>query len=144
MTYGIAFLTSVGLPAGCTSEQENVAQNPTPIVQTGATEPPTQALEYIGVETRLMRPDLVNIIVRVRNPSAQTDITDYAKCAAAQYTLIRGRSFAGQVKIDIAEQNGVWTGNGVYTVSAEHSVGSHTIDAEVQVEDCTARNIPRV
>ncbi|MEL7184645.1 MAG: hypothetical protein AAGK57_13470, partial [Pseudomonadota bacterium] len=45
---------------------------------------------YDGVETRLLEGDLVNFFVTMRGARDIEDVADYARCAAAQYALIRG------------------------------------------------------
>ncbi len=130
--------TSIGLALGllsaCVPEGQEVSKTPT-----------TADVEYLKVDTRLMSPELVNMVVTIRNPRTPIDVVAYVECAAAQYTLIRGFGFAGRVKLDVDEEkNGVWAGNAIYTLSNAHPGGRHTIDAEVTVEDCTSNNVPTV
>jgi len=126
---------ALGLVSACAPEGEKVSKTPTT----------TADVEYIKVDTRLMSPELVNMVVTLRNPRTPTDVVAYVECAAAQYTLIRGFGFAGRVKLDVAEEkNGVWAGNAIYTLSNAHPGGRHTIDAEVTVEDCNSNNVPTV
>lgn len=132
MTYVFALLATFGLLLACTPTDLDVSKAP------------TGALEYLNVDTRLMKPDLVNMVVTMRNPSTPTDVLAYVECAAAQYTLIRGFGFAGRIQINVTEDKGIWAGNAIYTLSNAHPGGRHTIDAEVTVEDCTAHNIPMV
>ncbi len=137
MILTLSKFTSIGLALGllsaCAPEGQEVSK------------PTTGTLEYIKVDTRLMSPELVNMVVTVRNPRTTTDVVAYVECAAAQYTLIRGFGFAGRVKLDVAEEKGgVWAGNAIYTLSNAHPGGRHTIDAEVTVEDCTSNNVPTV
>ena len=100
--------------------------------------------EYRGVETRLLEGDLVNFIVTMEGARDGQDVLDYAQCAAAQYTLIRGFGFARQVRTNVSEEGGLWRADAVYTVSPALPRGLRTIDAEVAVEDCRARGIPTV
>jgi hypothetical protein len=72
------------------------------------------------------------------------DVAAYARCAAAQYALIRGFGFARQVRTSVAQKGAVWTGDAVYTVSAALPAGFRTIDAEVTVRDCGEQGIPTV
>jgi hypothetical protein len=51
---------------------------------------PGFAPEYLGVETMLLDDDLVNFHVAMKGARTKADVADYAKCAAAEYTLIRG------------------------------------------------------
>jgi hypothetical protein len=132
MTYVFALLATFGLLLACTPQGQEVSKNP------------TGALEYLNVDTRLMKPDLVNMVVTMRNPRTPTDVLAYVECAAAQYTLIRGFGFAGRIQVNVTEDKGIWAGNAIYTLSNAHPGGRHTIDAEVTVEDCTAHNIPMV
>jgi hypothetical protein len=135
MTYAFALLTSLGLLAGCAVPADQT------VTQGQNT---TADSEYIMVDTRLMKPELVNMVVTMRNPRTPTDVLAYVECAAAQYTLIRGFGFAGRVQANVSEENGIWTGNAIYTLSNAHPGGRNVIDAEVTVEDCTAYNIPMV
>ncbi|WP_415184137.1 hypothetical protein [Phaeovulum sp.] len=108
---------------------------------------------YRGVETRLLDGDLVDFRVAVsgvkgRGIEARTLgeklVTDYATCAAAQYTLIRGYSFARHVRTNIDEKGGIWRADAVYTISPVLPRGLRTIDAEVTVADCADQGIPTV
>lgn len=132
MTYVFALLATFGLLVACTPVDQEVSQKPSGVV------------EYIKVDTRLMKPELVNMVVTMRNPRTPTDVLAYVECAAARYTLIRGFGFAGRIQVNVAEDNGLWSGNAIYTLSNAHPGGRNTIDAEVTVEDCAAHNIPTV
>jgi len=44
---------------------------------------------YLRIETRLLDDDLVNFLVEMTGARTKADVADYAKCAAAQYALIR-------------------------------------------------------
>lgn len=99
---------------------------------------------YQGVETRLLDGDLVNFQVAMQGARDQDDVENYAECAAAQYTLIRGYGFARHVRTVFDERGGVWSADAVYTISASLPRGSRTIDAEVTVADCAASGIPTV
>ncbi len=132
LTYVFALLATLGLLLACTPSNQEVSKVP------------TGAMEYINVDTRLMKPELVNMVVSMRNPRTPTDVLAYVECAAAQYTLIRGFGFAGRIQVNVSEDKGIWAGNAIYTLSNAHPGGRHTIDAEVTVEDCTAHNIPMV
>lgn len=103
-----------------------------------------QAPAYDGVVTRLLDGDLVNFMVAVRGAQTPAVVEQYARCAAAQYTLIRGYSFARQVRTTVDQQGGVWTADAVYTISADLPRGFRTIDAEVVVADCATSGIPTV
>ncbi|MEH6360972.1 MAG: hypothetical protein V7761_09590 [Amylibacter sp.] len=132
MTYVFALLATLSLLVACAPQSQEISKAP------------TGTMEYINVDTRLMKPELVNMVVTMRNPRTPTDVLAYVECAAAQYTLIRGFGFAGRVQVNVSEDKGIWAGNAIYTLSNAHPGGRHTIDAEVTVEDCTAHNIPMV
>ncbi len=132
MTYVFALLATFGLLLACTPQGQEVSKAP------------TGALEYLTVDSRLMKPDLINMVVTMRNPRTPTDVLAYVECAAAQYTLIRGFGFAGRIQVNVTEDKGIWAGNAIYTLSNAHPGGRHTIDADVTVEDCTTHNIPMV
>jgi len=106
---------------------------------TGPTAP-----EYLGVETRLLDGDLVGFKVDMRGGAGAEDVSDYAECAAAQYTLIRGYGFARHVRTLVDETSGIWSADAVYTISAALPRGERTIDAEVTVAECGRRGIPTV
>jgi hypothetical protein len=100
--------------------------------------------EYLGIETRLLDGDLVDFFVSMRGARDAQDVAGYAKCAAAQYALIRGYGFARHVRSNIAEKNGLWIGDSVYTISNALPRGLKTIDAEVVVSQCDENEIPKV
>lgn len=100
--------------------------------------------KYMGIETLLMDGDLVNFRVAMKGARDDSDVEAYARCAAAQYALIRGFGFARHVRTTVAKSNGVWRGDAVYTISAALPMGLRTIDAEVTVRDCGAQGIPTV
>ena len=110
-------------------------------------EAPTQAAfkpDYLGIETILLDGDLVDFRVAMRGARYKDDVSAYARCAAAQYALIRGFGFARHVRTNIAESGGTWRGDAVYTISAALPNGLRTIDAEVTVRDCGALGIPTI
>jgi len=100
--------------------------------------------DYLGVETRLLDDNLVNVHVQMRGAGGREDVADYAECAAAQYTLIRGYGFARHVRTNVQEEAGLWRADAVYTVSPALPRGLQTIDAEVVVADCAELGIPTV
>ena len=104
----------------------------------------TGAAGYGGVETRLLEGDLVNFHVRMENPESREQVAAYARCAAAQYALIRGYGFARHVRTQIEQDGRDWTGDAVYTISPALPDGLRTIDAEVAVADCARNGIPTV
>jgi ABC-type phosphate/phosphonate transport system substrate-binding protein len=99
---------------------------------------------YLGIETLLLDGDLVNFRVAMTGARNQEDVAAYARCAAAQYTLIRGFGFARHVRTNVAKTAGTWRADAVYTLSASLPMGLKTIDAEVTVRDCGAQGIPTV
>ena len=99
---------------------------------------------YLGIETQLMDGDLVNFRVAMTGARQNEDVATYARCAAAQYALIRGFGFARHVVTNVNKQGGTWRGDAVYTISASLPKGLKTIDAEVTVRDCGANSIPTV
>ena len=99
---------------------------------------------YQGIETRLLDGDLVNFRVAMTGARGPQDVEAYARCAAAQYALIRGHGFARHVRTNVDKQGGAWRGDAVYTISAALPMGLKTIDAEVTVRDCGAQGIPTV
>jgi hypothetical protein len=99
---------------------------------------------YRGVQTRLLEDDLVQFLVAVEGARDGFDALAYARCAAAQYTLIRGYGFARHLRTNVHERGGIWHADAVYTVSPALPRGARTIDAEVTVEACTEQGIPTV
>jgi hypothetical protein len=99
---------------------------------------------YLGTDVRLLEGDLVRFAVAMEGARDAEDVSDYARCAAAQYALIRGMGFARHVRTATAREGGVWTADAVYTVSPDIPRGVRTIDAEVTVDDCRARGVPTV
>ncbi|MBL4917355.1 hypothetical protein JL811_08985 [Tabrizicola sp. DMG-N-6] len=99
---------------------------------------------YGGISTVLLDGDLVNFHVAMQGARDRADVDAYARCAAAQYALIRGAGFARHVRTQVAETGGNWRGDAVYTISAALPAGLATIDAEVTVRDCAAQGIPTI
>lgn len=99
---------------------------------------------YRGIRTQLLDHDLVNFVVRMEGARDAQDVIAYARCAAAQYALIRGMGFARHVRTSVANEGGMWQADAVYTVSPALPRGFRTIDAEVTVADCTEQGIPTV
>lgn len=99
---------------------------------------------YRGIETRLLDGELVNFNVAMEGARDASDVIAYARCAAAQYALIRGMGFARHLRTNVTQEGGLWRADAVYTVSPALPRGSRTIDAEVTVADCTEQGIPTV
>ena len=72
------------------------------------------------------------------------DVLAYARCAAAQYAVIRGYGFARHVRTNVQVEGGARIADAVYTVSPTLPRGLQTIDAEVAVDDCAEQGIPTV
>jgi hypothetical protein len=100
--------------------------------------------EYRGIQTALLDGDLVQFKVEMTNALAPVNVSAYAECAAAGYTLIRGYGFARHVRTNVDEMDGVWTGDAVYTISSALPDGIKTIDAEVTASACAEKGIPTV
>ncbi|WP_424941778.1 hypothetical protein [Aliiroseovarius crassostreae] len=99
---------------------------------------------YLGVETQLLDGDLVNFRVAMEGARGHEDVAGYARCAAAQYALIRGYGFARHVRTTVDENGKRWTGDAAYVISAALPKGLKTIDAEVTVQNCLENGIPTV
>lgn len=99
---------------------------------------------YNGIETRLLEGDLVSFLVEMTGARDNQDVANYAKCAAAQYAVIRGYGFARHLRTNVNEEGGIWRGDAVYTISNALPDGLKTIDAEVVVADCKETGIPTV
>lgn len=132
-----AGLIAVGALVACTPQSNDETQ-------VTRAEEPSGTLVYNGFETRLLDDDLVNFIVEMEGAASETDVEEYARCAAAQYALIRGFGFARHVRTRVDKDGAVWRGDAVYTISAALPQGLKTIDAEVVVFDCTDRGIPTI
>lgn len=102
------------------------------------------APSYGGIETILLDGDLVNFRVSMQGARDNADVAAYARCAAAQYALIRGFGFARHVRTNVDKRGSTWRGDAVYTISAALPKGIKTIDAEVTVRDCGEQGIPTV
>ncbi|SEW02091.1 hypothetical protein SAMN04488515_0686 [Cognatiyoonia koreensis] len=102
------------------------------------------AVIYEGVQTNLLEGDLVNFIVSASGNATREDAIEYAECAAAQYTLIRGFGFARHVRTTVDRNGGAFVADAIYTISPDLPRGSRTIDAEVTVANCGVSGIPTV
>lgn len=125
--------------AGCLAALVLIGACAAPAEQAGTFRP-----AYQGIETLLLDGDLVNFRVTMTGARNDEDVAIYARCAAAQYALIRGFGFARQVRTTVARNGDTWTGDAVYTISAALPRGFRTIDAEVTVRDCGEQGIPTV
>ena len=86
----------------------------------------------------------MNFVAEVEGAPDARDVMSYARCAAAQYALIRGYGFARHLRTLVDETGGIWRADAVYTISSELPDGQRTIDAEVTVENCGLNGIPTV
>ncbi len=129
----LAAIGALGLGAACTTQAVEADRDAA-----------RSLFEYRGVQTRLLDDEIVNFQVEMRGASSSQDVSDYAECAAAQYTLIRGYGFARHVRTNVQEESGLWRADAVYTVSPALPRGLQTIDAEVVVADCAELGIPTV
>ena len=100
--------------------------------------------QYEGIETRLLDGDLVSFAVRMQGARDEADLEEYARCAAAQYALIRGYGFVRHVRTLVEERAGIWRADAVYTISPALPEGLRTIDAEVTVASCALSGVPTV
>lgn len=100
--------------------------------------------EYIGVQTRLLDADLVNLLVEMKGARDSQDVDAYAQCAAVQYALIRGYGFARHVRTNVNEEAGVWRADAVYTISPTLPRGTNPLDAEMKVAECRDEGIPTI
>ena len=132
----MALITTACLLAACTAQEVSRAETPRALAPQGAS--------YEGIETRLLDDDLVAFHVKMRGARDGEDVTAYAECAAAQYTLIRGFGFARHLRTKTAEVSGLWQADAIYTISPAIPAGLRTIDAEVTVENCRINGIPTV
>jgi hypothetical protein len=99
---------------------------------------------YMGIGTVLLDDEMVNFRVAMSGARSTADVEAYARCAAAQYALIRGFGFARHVRTTVNRGTEIWRGDAVYVISAALPEGLRTLDAEVVVRDCGAQGIPTV
>lgn len=96
---------------------------------------------YLGIETRPVGADVVNLVARMQGGSAAL-ATDYARCAVADLALRQGYGFARHVRTSIGLASGVHTADAVYTLSKGLPAGAVRLDADVIAADCRDRGIP--
>ena len=141
MQRGLIFAGLTAALAALSACDQRMAKQPDPVAML---EDPDFRPEYRGIETTLLDGDLVQFNVAMKGARNKQDVANYAECAAAQYTLIRGFGFARHLRTNIADSGGVWRGDAVYTISAALPNGLRTIDAEVTVRNCGSLGIPTV
>lgn len=129
--------------AGCVLLLAGCAETPRP-VENAELVASDFSPDYLSIETHLLDGDLVNFQVEMRGARDRADVDQYARCAAAQYTLIRGFGFARHVRTNVVEQAGLWKGDAVYTISSSLPDGVKQLDAEVVAQDCAENGIPMV
>ena len=100
--------------------------------------------DYRGVQTDLLDGDLVRFRVEMTNALEPANVSAYAECAAAGYTLVRGYGFARHVKTGVDVDGNLWRGDAVYLVSPSLPEGLTKIDAEVVAANCREKGIPLV
>jgi len=100
--------------------------------------------EYLGVDTLVLGDDLVSLFVTMRGARDRADVAAYADCAAAGYAVDHNYGFARHVRTLINEKRGVWSGDAVYTVSAQMPRGLKTINAKAALAQCVDKGIPKV
>jgi hypothetical protein len=105
---------------------------------------PPSGAQYLGVETRLLDASTVSFLVRMDGARSRADVVAYARCAAAQYALIRGYSFAQHVRTNVTRRGAVLEADGGFVISADLPLGLRNMDAEVIVDDCREQGIPTV
>ena len=100
--------------------------------------------EYRGIRAEVLDHDLVRIQVEMTNALEPGNVSAYADCAAAGYTIGRGYGFARHVNSSVDKTGGVWRGDAIYTLSSALPDGIATIDAEVVAAHCREKGIPLV
>ncbi|HDR27819.1 hypothetical protein [Rhodovulum sp.] len=142
----IAPVVALALMAGTEACAPNVPPPAQPGADAGgAARAGARAPAYLGAEAVVLSSDLVNIVVRMRDPESTGMIEAYARCAAANFALVQGMNFLRPVRTQIGtEPGGVVKADAVYTMSAALPEGIRTIDAEVVVADCAGQGIPVV
>lgn len=149
---GLAIVSAVAILGltGCAASDAADATDPEgqgpfeSAVQNPIESPAENPVVYFGVETRLLDGDLVSFLVQMSSAATPENLEDYARCAAAQYALIRGYGFARHVRTLVDERGGIWSADAVYTISPDLPQGLRTIDAEVTVAACGRDGIPTV
>ena len=100
--------------------------------------------DYLGVEALTLDEGLVQVKVAMTKALSSKDVETYADCAASQYALDQGDSFARHLRTNVNIEGGVWSADAVYTTSPTLPEGVSIIDVEVVANDCKARGIPTV
>lgn len=101
-------------------------------------------LSYDGIEAETLDDSLIIIRAAVSGATTPEDAIDYARCAAAQFSLFRGASFARLIRTTVEEVDGQLVADAVYTISEDVPLGARKIDAEVTMASCREAGIPTV
>ncbi|MFC3061160.1 hypothetical protein [Paenirhodobacter populi] len=112
--------------------------------QDAAPEPPKEEIAYLGIETRMIDPELVEMRAALKGGASDEAITAYLRCAVAQYALIRGMDTARQIRTVVSERFGKWTGEAVYMIGKGHPRGFDRVEAQEMVGECAVKGIPTV
>ena len=136
-SFSVIVLCAAGFVAACAPEGDEVSR-------AAPAEAAARDFSYAGIETRLLDGDLVQFHVAMTGEALPEEVSRYAQCAAAQYSLIRGYGFARHVRTNVDNKGGQLVGDAVYTISAALPRGLKTIDAEVTVQNCLEDKIPMV
>jgi len=129
-------LTAQALLTGSLAGLAACAQ--TPAADSAAPRPAT----YLGTDAVLMGGDLVQVTVRMKGGAGADAVNDYARCAAAGFAVKNRAGFARNVRTLTDKEGGVWHADAVYSITSALPKGLQTIDAEVAVDDCSARGVP--
>ncbi|MEM8576100.1 MAG: hypothetical protein AAGF48_15935 [Pseudomonadota bacterium] len=100
--------------------------------------------DYLGAEAISLDEDIVLFRVAMTNAQSDTDVRNYAECAAVGYTVERGYGFARHLSTNVYNEAGVWSADAVYTISPNLPDGPVKIDAEIAAAACAERGIPTV
>jgi hypothetical protein len=128
-------LAALALTAACQTQGGDAAARPAVAA--------TQA-EYLGVETRLLDGDLVNFKVAMRGIETPEPLDEYATCAAAEYTLIRGFIFARHVRTTKTKAGNTWKADAVFLISDDVPQGLAALNAPLLLDECKNNGIPTV
>ncbi len=126
----VAAVVAGGMLSGCTGQAPVMDQEMAP--------------DYKGVSSLRQSGGLVELSVAMTGARGEKDVSEYARCVAAQFAMDHGFGFARHVWTNVVFEAGVWRADAVYTVSSTLPKGLRTIDAEVTVQNCAAEGIPTV
>ncbi|HEY0213416.1 MAG TPA: hypothetical protein VGC40_07505 [Paenirhodobacter sp.] len=115
-----------------------------PETKTGAEAAPVEDITYLGVETRMLDAELVDLRVALKGTETDAAVAAYLKCAAAQYTLIRGMDTARQIRTVVSKSGGTWRGQAVYMIGKGNPRGFDKVEARAMMNECAEKNIPAI